>query len=465
MSAASHPSETAAFDALSELARTWRCFEGDFDRAVREITEAGARALQVARASFWLLDDERTEIRCVDLFEATTGQHTAGAHLLAGDYPSYFQALEIEDPIAADDAALDPRTCEFTESYLRPLGIGAMLDAPVRRGRRLVGIVCHEHVGGPRLWTAAEQKDAAFLASLASLALELAERARREALLTATLESTGEGILAADGQRVVAHNRKFLEMWGISAAEIGSLADVRRLMAIATDGRVVQPPVPTLVGVAESIDLVELADGRILEWVSRPQMLRDEVVGQVWSFRDVTSQRRIEAELRASEARMRDLAIRDGLTGLFNRRYALEQLASMLVRAISAGERFAVALVDIDFFKRVNDELGHLTGDAVLRDFAHVLTDRVRGSDLVGRYGGEEFVIVLRGATAAAGRVVLEQVRGALQGREPPPGLPRYTFSAGVSELGVDGDDSTSLLASADARLYQAKRAGRARIV
>jgi diguanylate cyclase (GGDEF)-like protein len=123
-----------------------------------------------------------------------------------------------------------------------------------------------------------------------------------------------------------------------------------------------------------------------------------------------------------------------------------------------------VALVDIDHFKRVNDELGHLAGDAVLRDFAQILTDRVRASDLVGRYGGEEFVVVLRGATASAGRSVLEQVRTGLDVRHPGSGLPTYTFSAGVSELGVDGDDVTSLLAIADERLYAAKRAGRARI-
>jgi diguanylate cyclase (GGDEF)-like protein len=465
MTAASHLSETPAFDALSELARTWRRYEGDFDRAVREITEAGARAVQVARSSVWLLDDDRRVIRCVDMYELEADRHTSGMILRAGDYPSYFEALELEDPIAAHDAITDARTREFAEGYLTPLGIGAMLDAPVRRGRRLAGVVCHEHVGGARRWSVADQKDAAFLASLTSLALELAERARREALLAATLESTGEGILAADGQHVIAFNRRFLHMWGLEGAEVSSLAEVHARMLEATAARALPDMQPVPAGTADRVDLVELADGRMLEWVSRPQVLRDQVVGQVWSFRDVTSQRRVEAELRASEARMRDLAIRDGLTGLYNRRYALEQLALALARAIVGGERLAVALVDIDDFKRVNDDHGHLVGDAVLRHFAHVLTERVRASDTVGRYGGEEFVIVLRGATAPAARSVLEQMRAALAERAESTDIPPYTFSAGVAELGGDGDDATTLLAAADDRLYQAKRAGRDRIL
>jgi diguanylate cyclase (GGDEF)-like protein len=467
MTHATHPPEASASDALSELARSWRRYEGDFERAVREITEVGVRALHVARSSVWLLDEARTELRCVDLFEVGRG-HAPAPVLRAAEFPAYFDALESEEPLAAHDAHADPRTRDFSATYLTPLGIGAMLDAPVRRGRRLVGVVCHEHVGGPRRWTLHEQKDAAFLASLASLALELSERARREALLAATLESTGEGILAADGERVVAFNRRFLELWRLDAAELTSLEHVRARMAAATEQRSLEPPndnARRATTSTDSCELVELADGRVLEWVARPQVLGEQVVGEVWSFRDVTSQRRVEAELRESEARMRDLATRDGLTGLYNRRHALEQLAAALARSIIGGERLAVALVDIDHFKRVNDELGHLTGDAVLRDFSRVLVERVRATDLVGRYGGEEFVVVLRGASAAAGRAVLEQVRGALDLRVPDGGLPKYTFSAGVAELGTDGDDVTTLLAAADERLYGAKRNGRARVL
>lgn len=454
----------SAPDALSELARIWRRYEGDPDGAIRVITETGCKALGVARCSVWLLDEDREALRCLDLYDSAGAEHSTGLVLRAADYPAYFRALESEEPLAADDAHRDPRTAEFSPSYLTPLGIGAMLDAPIRLGLKLVGVVCHEHVGAARPWTRGEQKDAAFLASLASLALELGQRARREALLAATLESTGEGIVAIDGERVVAFNQRFLEMWGLTAppSRVSALRDHMdvRTQAMA---RYLGDASEILVGAAdEELAIVELTDGRVFERTSRPQVLRDQVVGRVWSFRDVTGQRRAEASLRASEARMRDLAIRDGLTGLYNRRYALEQLGEALVAAQATGEHLVVALIDIDHFKAVNDTHGHLVGDAVLRDVARVFGDRLRGTDLVGRYGGEEFIVILRRAAAHQGRDVLEQIRRRPAGTDVPVA---WTFSAGVAEFPTDGRDVTALLGRADARLYEAKQAGRDRVV
>ena len=458
----------AGTDAIAELARIWRRYEGDPDGAIRAITETAASALDVGRASVWLLDVDRDELTCTDLYDTTTGTHSSGVVLKSSQYPGYFAALAAEETLAADDAHADPRTCEFSESYLRPLGIGAMLDAPIRTGLRLVGVLCHEHIGGARTWTATEQKDAAFLGSLASLTLELKNRAIREALLAATLESTGEGILACDDQRVLAFNKRFVDMWKLDLESLRDVATVRAHIAKNTDplSSLASNANEMFIGVdGETVDVLELLDGRVFERWSRPQLVQNEIVGRVWSFRDITAQRKAEAALRASEAKMRDLAIRDGLTGLYNRRHIFEQLEEAIRRSLADGEHLTVALIDIDHFKKINDNLGHLAGDAVLRDFARHLDQRLRGSDLVGRYGGEEFVIVLRGAPAEAARKVLEQVRRALGDRPENAELPRYTFSAGVAALGVDGGTPTEILAKADERLYEAKRAGRDRIV
>jgi diguanylate cyclase (GGDEF)-like protein len=458
--------ESAAPDALSELARIWRRYEGDPEGAIRVITETGCRAIGVARCSVWLLDEERTSMRCLDLYERESGQHSSGIVLDGATYPGYFAALESEEPIAADDAHTDGRTREFSAGYLTPLHIGAMLDAPVRTGGALVGVVCNEHIGGARVWSRTEQRDAAFLGSLTSLALELAQRARREALLAATLESTGEGIVAVDHERVVAFNRRFLEMWRLDVPprEVSGLQahierhtrQLDRFLADAND--VMAGPE------GDTIDVLQLLDGRTFERTGRPQVLRDEIVGRVWSYRDITQQRRAEAALRASEAHMRDLAIRDGLTGIYNRRFALEQLGAALVAASAAGERVAVALLDVDYFKQINDTHGHLVGDAVLRDISRALGDRLRGTDLVGRYGGEEFVVVMRRAGAAQAATVLDQIRSRLSDRSGTDDVPRYTFSGGIAEYPTDGTEAITLLGHADDRLYAAKEAGRNRI-
>jgi diguanylate cyclase (GGDEF)-like protein len=457
----------ASQDALGDLARLWRRYEGDPAAALAIISETGCKALGVARCSVWVLDDDRDTLACVDLFEAAENKHSSGIELPASAYPGYFAALESEEPIAADDAHTDPRTREFSTGYLTPLGIGALLDAPIRLGLKLVGVVCCEHIGPARPWTRGEQKDAAFLASLASLAMELGHRAKREALLAATLESTGEGIVAFDGDRVVAFNHRFLEMWRLdepptkvaalrahldrqTQAMARYLSDAGEIMSGASD---------------DAVDVVELTDGRVYERTSRPQILREQVVGRVWSYRDVTGQRRAESALRAGEARMRELAIRDGLTGLFNRRHAVEQLGDAITAARNTGETLAVALLDVDYFKKINDTHGHLVGDAVLRDISRILGDRLRGTDLVGRYGGEEFVVIMRRAAAGSARTVLDQVRHHLAERSQPDGIPRYAFSAGVAEFPIDGEDVTAMLARADERLYEAKRAGRDRVV
>jgi diguanylate cyclase (GGDEF)-like protein len=453
-------------DAIAELASIWKRYEGDQDGALRAITETAAKALRTARASVWLLNEEQTELTCVDLYEAAEKRHTTGTVLRAVDFPEYFKALLSEETIAADDAHTHPSTSEFSTIYLAPLGIGAMLDAPIRTGLRLVGVLCHEHIGPARAWGIGERKDASFLASLASLTLELRSRAKREALLEATLQSTGEGILAWEGDKVLAFNQRFLDMWKLDAKSMRSFVAVRNYMTGKTglSGLIGTANESFVEADAESVEVLELDDGRVFERSNRPQLMGKEVVGRVWSYRDVTAQRRLEAGLIASEAKMRDLAIRDGLTNLFNRRYILELLTDAITHAVAAGERLCIGLVDLDYFKKINDEHGHLVGDAVLRDFAKQMTQRFRASDYLGRYGGEEFLVVLRTANSEAAHRTFEAFRAGFNGREFGE-LPKYSFSAGIAELGVDGADPIELLSRADLRLYEAKRLGRDRTI
>lgn len=138
--------------AIVELATHDAIVGGACEEAARVITETAGRILDVERTGIWLLSADQRQLRCVDLFERSDGRHSAGTILDTKEYPRYFEALRAGRGINSTDARTDPRTSEFTDGYLVPLGIGAMLDAPIRLRGQIVGVVCHEHVGPCRQW-------------------------------------------------------------------------------------------------------------------------------------------------------------------------------------------------------------------------------------------------------------------------------------------------------------------------
>ncbi|MCB9567832.1 MAG: response regulator [Myxococcales bacterium] len=165
---------------LVDLAKRLGAARGDLESALRRITEVAARALRVDRSSVWLYDESRAGITCLDLFETATSTHSAGLRLGADDHPRYFQALETERAIAASDALNDPRTSEFADAYLRPLGIGALLDAPIRIRGQMIGVLCNEHRGEARTWTSHEHSLAGTFADFTGLAIEAHEHHEQE---------------------------------------------------------------------------------------------------------------------------------------------------------------------------------------------------------------------------------------------------------------------------------------------
>jgi diguanylate cyclase (GGDEF)-like protein len=159
-------------------------------------------------------------------------------------------------------------------------------------------------------------------------------------------------------------------------------------------------------------------------------------------------------------------ALVDGLTGLANRRHTEDVLASELARAERFGGALSIVLGDLDDFKEVNDLHGHPVGDTVLREFAQVLGRTVREVDTAGRWGGEEFLLVLPGTDGPGAVRLAQRIRDYLEGRTllTPEGVPvRITASFGIAEYapGVERDE---LVASADAALYEAKRSGKNRV-
>jgi diguanylate cyclase (GGDEF)-like protein len=175
-----------------------------------------------------------------------------------------------------------------------------------------------------------------------------------------------------------------------------------------------------------------------------------------------------EAAMALENARLyedaRRLADRDPLTGFFNHRYLHERLSEEVVRAVRTRRPLSVVMIDLDDFKVVNDTFGHVYGDGVLVHVAERIRAALRESDVAGRWGGEEFLLLLPGADEEGAAQLADRVRVALAARSIPsvPGL-RVTASFGVAEYAGE-TNAEQLLEAADGALYRAKRAGKDRV-
>jgi diguanylate cyclase (GGDEF)-like protein len=170
-------------------------------------------------------------------------------------------------------------------------------------------------------------------------------------------------------------------------------------------------------------------------------------------------------ELEKLNTSLRDMANKDGLTGLFNHRYFREYLDREASRATRHGRLFSLVMFDVDYFKRFNDSFGHLAGDEALRRVAGVLRSSCRASSVLARYGGEEFVTLLPETDKRGAVILAERVRAGVEVARfvgtGPPAAEVLTMSCGVSTCDEDGADATTLLEAADRALYRAKAEGR----
>jgi two-component system, cell cycle sensor histidine kinase and response regulator CckA len=155
---------------------------------LRSITETAARTLGVARVNIWLYDEQRVALECIEGYDARTGRHDSGEMLFACEHPNYFQCLDLLRHVSALDVHEDPRTREL-DPYLKQHGIVTILDVPMLRSGRVVGVVCHEHVGSPRSFRSNDRLFAGSVGDLVALVLETAERLELERERTQLRES------------------------------------------------------------------------------------------------------------------------------------------------------------------------------------------------------------------------------------------------------------------------------------
>lgn len=204
-------------------------------------------------------------------------------------------------------------------------------------------------------------------------------------------------------------------------------------------------------------------DGRRISVDARIMPVRKDdgtVIGGVEVFCDATSSVVVESAIR----QIREAADRDPLTGLANRRYLDRMLAHYLEKLGRSGQPFSLIMSDLDHFKQVNDTWGHVIGDQALAQFAAVLQSQCRPVDLVARFGGEEFVVLLPGLTLENAIPIAERLRKSAVTAAPESlGERNLTASFGVTEAAL-GEPASQVLSRADTALYRAKSLGRDRV-
>ena len=434
-----------------------------FPLRLREIARLDATTLDVARVSFWSLKSGSglQSIHCEELYLLREDKHESGTVLTSREFPRYFKALKTGQPIAADDARTDARTSEFTDVYLRPKGIAAMLDVPVFLGGTLHGVVCHEHHGNARTWTRDEQLFAMSVGQSIALSIEAdrrdqTERALRDsehrfrAILEASplpmIVSTVEGeLIYANAAVGVLFGLPVDKALGRRAPEFYADPKQRKILLadIEKDGRILEREVQ-----------LKRADGStywaLLSSVRSELDGRPVIVASIW---DITIKREAEEKLRHA-------ALFDELTGLANRVLLFDLLRSELARADRHEQPFAVLYMDLDDFKQVNDRFGHEAGDALLREVASRIRTGVRAGDVPARVGGDEFVALLPQVAGVEGaKAVADRVAEFLNKPHVIDSTTLYC-PASIGILLVDNTyrDASAVLRDADAAMYKAKQ-------
>ncbi|MDR7335590.1 EAL domain-containing protein [Roseateles asaccharophilus] len=291
-----------------------------------------------------------------------------------------------------------------------------------------------------------------------------AERETLLAELRATLESTADGILVVDlGGRVRSFNRRFAKLWGLPGGlqhEPGDAGLWLSLQRVMRDGEQYRLRIEALLDapLMRSSDVLRLADGRVLEQVSLPQMSRGEPIGRVFSFRDLS-------EKLAAHQRIEELGRSDVLTGAPNRRALADRIVQQM-SAVATGEpqpAFALLHLDLDRFKQINDTLGHTYGDRVLREIVERLRGAVGPNDTLARLGGDEFALLIDGAQLFEAEVVARRIQQLLA---QPFSFDTLSFtvtaSCGIALFPGDGATPDELMASAERAMHWVKEGGRA---
>ncbi|WP_339408829.1 sensor domain-containing protein [Pseudomonas sp. EA_35y_Pfl2_R5] len=434
---------------------------GDSDplrEAAELISKSACELYGVSRVGIWNLNQHM--LQSVALYQQDQGQHVAQADIDASPYPAYLQALHSGRALDAHDAHQDPRTCELSSSYLQPMGISAMLDASIRIAGEVVGVLCLEHTGAPRIWQADE---IAFAGELADqYAQVLANQQRRSAtnalyLFQRAVEQSSSAFILLDRDGLVEYvNPSFTAITLYSANEVqgrrlSEIPALENLSDLLFDARSSLAEHNSWQGEFKSrrknldpywgqlsLSKVHADDGNLTHYIG--------------IYEDVTASKQAQQHIER-------LAFRDNLTGLGNRYAFIRSLESHFSE--HSGKPISLLLVDIDNFKRINDSLGHQTGDKLLVSLARRLRNTLHPSSVLARFASNEFAVMLD-ANQADSELVAQKLLHTLD--KPlfvDNQLISVTGSIGLACAPEHGDDPQTLMKHTGLALHKAKANGK----
>ena len=277
------------------------------------------------------------------------------------------------------------------------------------------------------------------------------------------------GIVLVEDGKFSYSNAKFDEIFGYSSDEIRGMGPLQT--AVESDrGLVTENIDKRLSGEVDQLGYVFHGlrkNGSVIDIECHSSVMN---VGNrlllISLLMDISERTRAERAVQVLQEELREQSTHDALTGLYNRHFLEEFFARELLLAERAGHPVSVIMGDLDHFKAVNDRHGHLAGDEVLRVFGNLMKHNARASDIICRYGGEEFLLVLPGMTEEGAVERAEQLRRAMADTPVSHGASQITVTAsfGVATFPFHGRTTDELIASADSALYSAKADGRNRV-
>lgn len=445
-------------DLILRLARQRYSADNSLQEAAELITRSACEIYKIDCASIWYLEGQQLEP--ISAFYRATQEYRLPESIDAGRFPDYLEALHTSRAIDAHNAAHDPRTREIAES-LRQRGIHAMLDASIRIDGQVVGVLCLEHSGSTRAW---QSDEIAFAGELADQFAQVINNHNRRTATSAlhlfqrAVEQSANAFLLVNRDGVVEYvNPSFTEITQYTPEEVhghrlSELTALENLSELLFDS-------PSSLAMGNSWQGEFKSRRKNLEpyWgqlsISKVYGDNRELTHYIGIYEDIT-------QTKLAQQRIERLAYTDNLTSLGNRPAFIRSLDERFER--DSDSPICLLLVDIDNFKRINDSLGHQTGDKLLISLARRLRNSLSPGGSLARFASNEFAVLLEGSTLEAGQQVAQQLLNTLD--KPmfvDNQLISVTGSVGLACAPLHGRDPQTLMKNAGLALHKAKANGK----